>query len=125
MNAAERRYRMECKLKHRRNLLKALGLQGGTLYERHRDKINHSIGYMRDGNVSHYVSCGFRKRTKNSAKHRTYGSRYNYSKHDVIQNLQVDDYDRRVDCTGFNTIDCERYDCIECSLYDEEVFKED
>ena len=85
MNAAERRYRTDCKLKHRNNLMKALGLQGGTIYERHRNKIQHSIGYMRDGNVSHYVSCGFGLRTKNSAKHRTYGPKYRYNKHDQVQ----------------------------------------
>lgn len=85
MNRSERRYRTECKILHRANIMKWLGLQGGTLYEKHRKKIKNSLGYMRDGNVSHYVQCGFSKKTKNSSKRRTYGSSYNYSKHDLIQ----------------------------------------
>ena len=44
------------KLKQRERLMKAFGLQQGTLYERHRKKISRSLGYMRDGNVRHFVS---------------------------------------------------------------------
>jgi hypothetical protein len=39
-----------------------LGMQGGTLYAKHRDKVTNSLGYMRDGNVSHYVSVGYTKK---------------------------------------------------------------
>lgn len=60
MTRGERRYRTEVKLKERERLKKDLGLQGGTVYERHRNKINKSISYMRDGNVTHYVSPSHR-----------------------------------------------------------------
>ena len=51
----------EKKLSQRTRLAKALGLQMGTLYARHRLKIAKSAGYMTKGNVRHYVACN-RKR---------------------------------------------------------------
>ena len=60
MTRGERRFRTENKCKHRENLMNALGLCGGTIYEKHRNKIKLSIGYMRDGNVSHYVQSSHR-----------------------------------------------------------------
>ena len=45
-------------------MMQAHGQQGGHLYEKHRRKIDSSLGYMRDGNVSHYVAVGFRPKTK-------------------------------------------------------------
>lgn len=35
------------------------GKQGGLIYERHRQKLDQSLGYKRDGNVTHYVSAGY------------------------------------------------------------------
>lgn len=61
---AERRYLTERKLRQRELLAKNLGLQQGTLYQRHRDKISMSSGYMRDGNVTHYVAAGFHHKPK-------------------------------------------------------------
>lgn len=52
------------KVKQRERLAKNLGLQQGTLYQRHRDKISMSSGYMRDGNVTHYVAAGFHHKPK-------------------------------------------------------------
>ena len=52
------------KVKQREQLAKNLGLQQGTLYQRHRDKISISSGYMRDGNVTHYVSARFHHKPK-------------------------------------------------------------
>lgn len=55
MNKCERIRRTRIKLKQRKRLMNNLGMQGGTLYAKHRDKISSSLVYMRDGNVSHYV----------------------------------------------------------------------
>lgn len=62
MNKCERMHRTSIKLKQRKKLMNDLGIQGGTLYARHRVKISNSLGYMRDGNVSHYVSVGHTKK---------------------------------------------------------------
>lgn len=62
MNKCERMRRTSVKLKQRKKLMNDLGMQGGTLYARHRDKVSSSLGYMRDGNVSHYVSVRYRKK---------------------------------------------------------------
>ena len=51
-------------MRRRGEMMRAHGQQGGLLYEKHRWKIDRSLGYMRDGNVSHYVSVGFRPKTK-------------------------------------------------------------
>ena len=56
MKRSERRERAAKKILHRKDLIKKLGLQGGVIYERHRKKIMASAGYMRTGNVSHYVA---------------------------------------------------------------------
>ena len=83
---AERRFNTERKLKYRKNLLKRFGKRDGSIFEKHRQKIDASLGYMRDGNVSHFVQCGSTKKTKNSAnKH--YGPKYNWSWHDLKQIL--------------------------------------
>ena len=72
MNKCERIRRTCVKLKQRKSLMDNLGMQGGTLYAKHRDKISSSLGYMRDGNVSHYVSVGYTKKYDRNAlrKHR-------------------------------------------------------
>ena len=61
---AERRHRVKIKLKQRADMMRRVGQQGGTVYEKHRQKIDRFLGYMRDGNVSHYVSVGFSKKTR-------------------------------------------------------------
>lgn len=80
---AIRRELTEKKIKQREQLAKDLGLQQGSLYEKHREKIGHSAGYMRDGNVSHFVAVDQSIKTKNSASNQTYGARHNYSAHDL------------------------------------------
>lgn len=67
------------KMRRRREMMWAHGQQGGLLYEKHRRKIDRSLGYMRDGNVSHYVSVGFRPKTKDRNR---YGSARRLSRHD-------------------------------------------
>jgi hypothetical protein len=46
------------KMRKRSQMMRDYGKQGGLIYERHRQKIDQSLGYLRDGNVSHYVSVG-------------------------------------------------------------------
>lgn len=64
MSRDERRQRTTLKLKKRQRLMAMLGLQGGCVYEKHREKIGRSIGYMRSGNVSHFVSTKSRRKTR-------------------------------------------------------------
>ena len=61
---ARRREAVARKMRRRSEMMRAHGQQGGLLYEKHRRKIERSLGYMREGNVSHYVSVGFRPKTK-------------------------------------------------------------
>lgn len=55
---AIRRSRTERIINRRKTLAKAYGLQQGTLYSQKREKIENSYGYIRDGNVSHYICVG-------------------------------------------------------------------
>lgn len=66
MTRAERRRRTWVKLAKRKKMVKDHGFRGGTLYERHQEKISKSPGYMRDGNVSHYARVGFTIKTRNN-----------------------------------------------------------
>ncbi len=61
---AERRKRTARKLRQRAEMMRCHGQAGGLIYEKHRRKINHSLGYMRSGNVSHFVSVGFGQKTR-------------------------------------------------------------
>lgn len=62
MSRAERIRRKRKKIAQRVALMHSLGMQAGTLYARHRGKINASSGYMSTGNVSHYASTKQRKK---------------------------------------------------------------
>ena len=62
MNRAERIRRKHKKIEQRVTLMHSLGMQAGTLYAKHRNKINASSGYMSTGNVSHYASTKRRKK---------------------------------------------------------------
>lgn len=44
------------KLNKRKRIMQDMGLRGGTLFERHVDKIEHSLGYVADGNIMHYAN---------------------------------------------------------------------
>lgn len=79
MNRSERRAQTYQKILHRKNLMKKMGLQGGTIYERHREKIKSSAGYMRSGNVSHYVAV---RPTRKTRKRGRYGKVYTPSYRD-------------------------------------------
>lgn len=64
------RYKAKLAQDRRMRLLCALGERQGTLYEKHVGKIRMSSGYMRDGNVSHYVQINSKYRRKNYEKQR-------------------------------------------------------
>lgn len=44
-------------IKRRKRLARVLGLQNGSLYAKHREKFQRSAGYVRDGNLRHFVAC--------------------------------------------------------------------
>lgn len=77
MTRDERRYRAARKIEQRKRLARDFGLRQGTLYERHRAKINHSFGYVRKGHITHFVAVGFR--------------RHDTSVHDQKQLLRLED----------------------------------
>ena len=60
----ERRRRSRKKLLQREKMMRFVGQPGGLVYEKHRRKIDRSPGYMRDGNVSHFISVGFSPKTR-------------------------------------------------------------
>ena len=76
---ARRREVAARKMRRRSKMMRDHGKQGGLIYERHRQKIDQSLGYMRDGNVSHYVSVGYRPKTKDRNR---YGPARRLSRHD-------------------------------------------
>ena len=76
---ARRREAAAQKMRKRSKMMRDHGKQGGLIYERHRQKIDHSLGYMRDGNVTHYVSVGYRPKTKDRNR---YGPARLLSRHD-------------------------------------------
>ena len=77
---ARRREAAARKMRRRSKMMRDHGKQGGLIYEWYRQKIDHSLGYMRDGNVSHYVSVGFRPKTKDRNR---YGPAKRLSRHDA------------------------------------------
>ena len=78
----DRRRATQLKLLQRKRLMRQLGLQGGCVYARHRAKITLSTGYMRTGNVSHYVSTYPRRKTRSRDR---YGSVYTPPKRDIVR----------------------------------------
>lgn len=84
-----RREKTERKLKQRERMLKTYGLRGGTLYKRHREKIENSLGYMRDGNVTHFVQVGFGKKTRDRNR---YGKVLSLHIRERRQMLRENDY---------------------------------
>ncbi len=58
ISRGERRQQTDTIIKRRLRVLAEKGMQQGTIYERHRNKVTASGGYMRDGNLSHYASVG-------------------------------------------------------------------
>lgn len=75
-------------------MLKAHGPQGGTDYDRHVEKIKQSSGYMRDGNVTHYVWVGYnhaKTRDRNRYGHVTIWSKRDRAIREAQMN-EIKDY---------------------------------
>lgn len=71
MSRADRRARTRKKLRQRERLVQIFGLNQGTVYERHREKIEHvSSGFMRDGNVTHYTGNHLGEKTRDKTFYR-------------------------------------------------------
>lgn len=87
---AERRRNTRRKLNKRKKMMKDLGLQGGTLYEKHVKKVEKSAGYMRKGHVSHFVQCGFNEKTRDRNR---YGKSENW-KH--AEKQRIDSMDNQM-----------------------------
>lgn len=88
MNRSERRCRVLQKLQQRKQLSNCLGLQGGLVYERHREKICHSVGYMRKGHVSHFIAVRPSRKTRSRNR---YGRVINYSHRDAMRISMMED----------------------------------
>ena len=80
--AAYKRHATAVKLRERAALMRDLGQRGGTVFEKHRSKADRSAGFMRDGNVSHFVDVGSRPKTKDRNR---YGSVKRLSRRDARQ----------------------------------------
>lgn len=61
----ERHRLTQNKINRRKNMVKTYGLQQGTDYTIQRQKIKESFGYVKDGNITHFVSLGFHQKTRN------------------------------------------------------------
>ncbi len=78
---ADRRRRTQNKIKQRLRFYEDLGPQMGTMYQRHRTKIEQvSGGYMSTGNIRHFVSV-HRKYHENKALEKE------SSRRDIIEQL--------------------------------------
>ena len=69
MNRGERRRRTCVKLMERERMMHFLGLQAGSVYRKHRKKVRRSLGYMKSGNVSHFVSTTPRRYTRRRGRY--------------------------------------------------------
>lgn len=82
MDRGLRRQRTQRKVMKRKALTRMLGLQGGSVYEKHRKKVCASPGYMASGNVSHFVAV---KPTHKTRKPNRYGHVFEPSIRDARQ----------------------------------------
>jgi hypothetical protein len=60
-------------------MMRCHGQMSGLIYEKHIRKINRSLGYMRCGNVSHFVRVGFGNKTRDRNR---YGAEIIWTRHD-------------------------------------------
>lgn len=77
---AERRKATARKVNQREALIHSLGKKAGSLYNKRRQKIDRSAGYMRSGNVSRYVET---KPTQKTNNRNGYGKSRNPSRRDA------------------------------------------
>lgn len=97
MDRGVRRKRTQRKVMKRKALLQMLGLQAGSVYEKHRKKVCTSPGYMAAGNVSHYVAVRPSRKTR---KRNRYGHVYDPSVRDArqLQSLQESVRNEEISC---------------------------
>lgn len=67
------------KVANRRRLATNLGLQQGTDYSKQRAKLENSYGYLRTGNVRHFINAKPKVKTRDKSR---YGKSDNLSRHD-------------------------------------------
>lgn len=101
MNMAERRARRYKKIKQRERILNASGLAGGVLYEKHREKIKHSRGYIaKHGTLLHYAQ-GTNRRSQKTRDRKSHQGTENWSYKDKIRiqdmRQQVKEYQTEYD----------------------------
>lgn len=97
MDRGVRRKRTQRKVMKRKALIQMLGLQVGSVYEKHRKKVCISPGHMATGNVSHYVAVRPSRKTR---KRNRYGHVYDPSVRDArqLQSLQESVRNEEISC---------------------------
>lgn len=70
------------KIQKRVRLLRIFGVRQGTAYNKQREKLAVSYGYLRDGNVTHYIQVGFSEKTRDRNR---YGKVLKWSHSDQIK----------------------------------------
>lgn len=125
MALAERRSRTRRKVKQRERMAKDFGLNGGTVFEKHRAKVRKSSGYMKDGNVSHYVSTKASRKTKVSGHRRWsgpsykrgfYRAKFNYSVHDERRVIKMEEEIKEYQEPEKSPCDT-MVECLDCHHY--------
>ena len=82
MTFPERRYRRYKKIRSRQRVIDQSGLQGGTLYERHREKIQKNNGYLaKHGSLLHYAR-GTNPPTKKTRDRKSFSGTNNWKSKD-------------------------------------------
>ena len=125
MSSLDRRSKTERKIKQRERMMKNFGLNEGTTFAKHRAKVRKSAGYMKDGNVSHFVSVRASKKTKVSGHRRWsgpsykrafYRAKFNYSVHDERQVSKMDE--ELKECEKLEKSPCgTMVECLDCHHY--------
>lgn len=92
MTTEERRQRRYKKIKARQRIVEQSGLRGGTLYEKHREKINRNKGYLaKHGTLLHYAN-GTNPPSRKTRNRKAWSGTNNWSKKDLakMQNMDID-----------------------------------
>ena len=85
MDSQERYRRRQRKIKRSKRIIQAAGLQGGTIYERHRRKIEQNDGYLaKHGTLLHYAR-GTKKPSQKTRDRSSFQGTNNWSKKDTVQ----------------------------------------
>ena len=91
MTASERRYRRHKKIQSRQRIINQSGLRGGTLYEKHREKIQENNGYLaKHGTVLHYAN-GTKRPTQKTRDRDSFAGTNNWQKKDSAQLQSMDE----------------------------------